>query len=205
MKGIQIYLQSKGYDLAIDGVIGNQTKKALTEFIQFTFRVKGYQYPSKGLVFIRTDKKLTNTFDDFVVLIKDGQAHTVAPCSTTAGKYWIQNPITHGGITGTAIAIEQQVLKSHTFVFRSDWNTLWLKMPYFQQTKPIEIYRDGNKDLNLNEGKTYKGLFGINMHRGGLGSFIDRWSAGCPVVPDKYWREIIRHFYNGEVIDFNLI
>jgi hypothetical protein len=205
MKHVQTYLKSKGFDLDVDGVIGNKTKEALTKYIKFVFGQKGYAYPTKGLVFVRTDNKLTNSFDDFVALIKDSEVLLVAPCSTTAGKYWVQNPITHGGIAGTAIAVEQQVLKSHTFVTKKDWSTLWLKMPYFQQTSQIEIYRDGDKDGDLDRGKTYRGLFGINLHRGGLGSFIDRWSAGCPVIPDAYWKQIIPHFFNGEKIDFNLI
>ena len=57
----------------------------------------------------------------------------------------------------------------------------------------------------LNTGTTQNGLFGINLHKGGLSSFVDRWSAGCLVVPQKHWELIIPHFYNGEQIDFNLI
>ena len=205
MKGLQIFLNSKGYKLDVDGVIGDKTKSALKEYVSNTFFQKKFTLPLKGLVYLRTDDKLTNSFDDFVVLFKSGNIEVIAPCSTTAGKYYVQNPITHGGITGTAIAVEQQVMGSHKFIYKQDWSTLWLKMPYFQQIKPINIFRDGNKDGILDRGKIYCGLFGINLHRAGLGSFIDRWSAGCQVVPDAYWKEIIKHFTEGEIINFNLI
>lgn len=205
MKKVQEYLNDKGFALKVDGVIGPKTKSSLMMYIRGQFYKKGYKLPSKGLVYFRTDNRLTNTYDDFVALIKDTEVHLIAPCSTTAGTYWVQNPITHGGITGTAIAIEQQVQGSHTFVTAKNWKTLWLQMPYFKQTKPIQIFRDGNKDDILNTGTTQKGLFGINLHKGGLSSFVDRWSAGCLVVPQKHWELIIPHFYNGEQIDFNLI
>ena len=81
---------------------------------------------------------------------------------------------------------------------------MWLGCPYFQQVKPIQIFRDGNKDGNLDEKVIQKGLFGINMHQAGLGNFIDNWSAGCQVVPKAYWLKVIPYFKNGEIIDFSL-
>jgi hypothetical protein len=82
---------------------------------------------------------------------------------------------------------------------------LWLGAPYFAQVGAMKIYRDGNKDNKIDEVNVQVGLFGINLHRAGLGSFIDNWSAGCQVVPDKYWFEVVKHFTNGEKIDFVLI
>ena len=78
-------------------------------------------------------------------------------------------------------------------------------MPYFKQIKAIDIYRDGNKDGAIDKTKTQNGLFGINFHRAGAGSLVDRWSAGCQVVPDAYWKEVIKYFTSGELIHFNLI
>ena len=124
---------------------------------------------------------------------------------TVGGKYYVQNPISYGGITGTAIAVEQQVVGSHKYVYKQDWSTLWLKMPYFQQVRPIDIFRDGNKDGVIDRGAKQFGLFGINLHRGGLGGLIDKWSAGCQVTPDVHWKEIIKYFSEGEIINFNLI
>jgi hypothetical protein len=206
MKGLQIFLKSKGYNLEVDGVIGKDTLSALKEYISAVFLNKKYVHVSKGLVYIRTDEKLTNSYDDFVVLFVGGEIVKVAPCSTTAGKYYVQNPISYGGITGTAIAVEQQVIGSHKYIYKQDWSTLWLKMPYFQQVRPIDIFRDGNKDAILDRKAPKQfGLFGINLHRGGLGGLIDKWSAGCQVTPDVHWKEIIKYFSEGEIINFNLI
>jgi hypothetical protein len=78
-------------------------------------------------------------------------------------------------------------------------------MPFFRQIEPMKIYRDGNKDNVINQGLQTTGLYGINLHRGGLGSIIERWSAGCMVVPDKYWSVWAKMFPNGYVMDFVLI
>jgi hypothetical protein len=196
MKQVQSYLNKFGCNLVVDGIIGPQTKEAVKKYIT---------NQKKGITWVRCDNMLTNTFEDFGVLWVGGDIALIFPCSTTAGKHYIQNPITHGGITGTAIAARQTVKYSHIFKTSANWKSLWLGAPYFQQVGAIKIYRDGNKDNKIDEINIQVGLFGINLHRAGLGSFIDNWSAGCQVVPDKYWFEVVKHFTNGEKIDFVLI
>jgi hypothetical protein len=196
MKQVQIYLNRFGCNLVVDGIIGEKTKAEISKYI---FNQK------KGITWVRCDDKLTNTFDDFGVLWVGSKVVDVFPCSTTAGKYYIQNPITYGGVTGTAIACQQIVKGSHQFKTSSNWKSLWLGMPYFQQIKPIKIYRDGNKDGVIDTNITQNGLFGINFHQAGLGNFIDNWSAGCQVVPKANWNNVIKHFSNNEIIDFVLI
>lgn len=196
VKQVQSYLNRFGCNLVVDGIIGEKTKAEIKKYI---FN------QNKGITWVRCDDKLTNTFDDFGVLWMAGEPVEVFPCSTTAGKHYIQNPITYGGITGTAIACRQVVKYSHVFKTSANWKSLWLGAPYFQQIKPIQIYRDGNKDGVIDKQTIQTGLFGINFHRAGLGSFIDNWSAGCQVVPDKYWFNIVKYFKDGEKIDFVLI
>lgn len=196
MKQVQTYLNRFGCNLVVDGIIGNKTKSEIKKYI---FN------QNKGITWVRCDDKLTNTFDDFGVLWVNGEVQEVFACSTTAGKHYIQNPITYGGITGTAIACQQIVKSSHQFKTSANWKSLWLGMPYFQQIKPIQIYRDGNKDSVIDKKTTQKGLFGINFHQAGLGNFIDNWSAGCQVVPKAQWNNVIKYFANNEVIDFVLI
>jgi hypothetical protein len=196
MKQVQSYLNRFGCNLVVDGIIGPQTKAEIKKYIT---------NQKKGITWVRCDDQLTNTFDDFGVLWVGGEVASVFPCSTTAGKHYIQNPITHGGITGTAIAARQTVKYSHVFKSAPNWKSLWLGAPYFAQVGAMKIYRDGNKDNKIDEINVQNGLFGINLHRAGLGSFIDNWSAGCQVVPDKYWFEVVKHFTNGEKIDFVLI
>ena len=167
MKQVQQYLNRFGCNLVVDGIIGSKTKIELKKYV---FN------QTKGITWVRCDKKLTNTFDDFAVLWVNGEVAEVFPCSTTAGKHYIQNPITYGGVTGTAIAAAQFVRGSHQFKTSSNWKSLWLGMPYFQQIKPIQIFRDGNKDAVLDEKVIQKGLNKIKM-------FI----LGFDLIIQKFW------------------
>lgn len=205
MKNLQTYLNSKGATLKPDGVIGSQTLTALDKYIKDEIKARKYKMPVDGLVWLRTDMVFSNKFDDFVVCYKAGRIVYVAPASTTAGDFYVYNPLTVGGFTGTAVAVAQQVTKSHRFVTGANWKNLWLGAPYFQQVLPITIQRDGNKN-NLVDGVTKQfGLYGINLHRAGIGNFVNKWSAGCQTVPDAHWFEIIKRFNLGQVIDFTLL
>lgn len=205
MKNLQTLLNKYGASLEPDGVAGRLTKEATTSFIETQINKRNWKKPEKGLVFLRLDQTLTNTFDDVVARFNGGEVDSVAPCSTTAGDFYIFNPITHGGVRGTAVACEQQVIQSHRFVTSKNWATLWLKGPYFQQVKSLQIYRDGNMDRKLDRVVLQAGNFGINWHRGGIGNIINNWSAGCMVTPDRYWWDMIVPFVNGELYDFTLI
>ncbi len=190
--------------LTADGIIGAKSIAALHNYVTAELKKRNWVMPADGLVWIRTDDRLTDTFDDFVAVYQGGVCVAAAPCSTTAGDYYIYNPITYGGITGTAVAQEQQVLQCHRFVTDAKWSNLWLKAPYFQQIRDIGIFRDGNKDRQLDTKITQRGNFGINMHRGWGGNRIYNASAGCLVVPDAYWFEIQKRFKLGQLIDFTL-
>lgn len=205
MRNLQTYLNSKGAKLEPDGIIGNQTLTALDSYIREQITARKYRMPVDGLVWLRTDMVFSNKFDDFVVCYKAGRIVYVAPASTTAGDFYVYNPLTVGGINGTAVATEQQVIGSHRFVTGAKWSNLWLGAPYFQQVLPITIYRDGTKDRQIDKKVTQFGLYGINFHRAGLGDWVNKWSAGCQVVPDKHWFEIVKRFNAGQTIDFTLI
>lgn len=208
MKKLQQLLLDKGYKLpkyGADGFPGTETFTALDQYVKNELTKRKWVMPTDGFVWIRMDQNLTNTFDDFVAVYKGGKCVMAVPCSTTAGDFWLFNPVTVGGITGTAIAAEQQVLRSHRFVTSRVWTSLWLNAPYFQQIRNIKVFRDGNRNRILDKLVNMLGLFGINFHRAGVGSFIDRWSAGCLVVPDRHWFEIVKLFTNGQEIDFTLI
>lgn len=187
-----------------DGIIGSKTLEATKFFLTEQTGKRGFTMPWTGLIYIRTDESLTNSFDDFVVRINKGIVDYISICSTTAGDYYIYNPVTSGGVTGTAVTAEQQVKFSHKFV-TGDWKKLWLNAPYFQQIKPLTIYRDGDKNRVLSKALSKVGLFGINLHRGGIGNAINNWSAGCNVTPDKDWYKIIEIFNNGDLMDYTLI
>lgn len=202
---LQQILNDRGFDLKPDGIIGPKTILALDTFIKSRFKHLQYPAPTKLLVGLRTDETLSNTFDDFMALIVNGRVIDVWECSTTAGKYWIQNPVTVGGVTGTAVLQVGYYPKMWKFVTAPNWANLWLKAPYFQQVSPCKVYRDGDKNAALDKRVTQTGLFGINGHRAGAGSFVDRWSAGCQVTPDAKWFRVVRCFQLGEVVDYCLL
>lgn len=194
-----------GIAVQVDGVIGSQSLTKALEFVTTSLKARNMIVPTKGLVWLRTDEVLSNTFDDFVVRFNGGVVDMICPCTTTAGDYYVQNPVTVGGITGTAIAAEQQVLGCHKFVSGRDWKKLWLNAPYFQQIQPISIYRDGDKDKVITKKLSKIGLFGINFHRMGLAFRINNWSAGCHGCLDTDWYRLIEIFEHDEKIDYTLI
>jgi hypothetical protein len=206
MQNLQTILKQQGYYTgAIDGIIGPLSLAATKQFIDAECTKRGWVKPVTDLVFLRTQKNLDNKFSDYCIRFNNRVADMVMPCSTRPGNYWIQNPVTVGGITGTAIAVQQQTIGSHRFTTSANWKSLWLGAPYFMQTGPIEIYRDGNKDLNIDTAIKTKGYYGINWHRGGIGSAVDQWSAGCLVVPDSRWFEAIKIFKPNALYNFTLI
>ena len=205
MKNFQTILKEKGYYKGeVDGIIGPMSLAATQQYVLDEIAKRKWVKPGTEFVWIRTDQTFDNKFADIVVRFNKGKADMVLPCSTTAGDFYVFNPLTVGGITGVAVAAEQQIIESHKFVTSKTWKSLWLGAPYFQQVRPITIYRDGNKNKNLDKSITQFGLYGINFHRGGIGSLVDRWSAGCQVVPDKHWFEAIKIFTNGQSTNFTL-
>ena len=206
MKAFQQILKDRGYySGAIDGIIGPLSLAGAKQWIDAEMNIRGWVKPVNDLVWIRTDQSFDNKFSDYVVRFSNRIADMIMPCSTRPGNYWIFNPVTVGGITGTAIACEQQVIASHRFMTSPNWKSLWLGAPYFYQEGSIEIYRDGNKDRKLDKTTKTRGWYGINFHRAGAGSFVDNWSAGCMVVPDARWFEAIKIFQPKQLINFTLI
>jgi len=206
VRNFQQILKDRGYyQGAIDGIVGPLTLTAAKQWIDAEMNIRGWVKPVNDLVWIRTDQKFDNKFSDYVVRFNNRIADMIMPCSTTPGDYIVFNPLTVGGITGSAVACEQQVIGSHKFVTAPDWKHLWLNAPYFFQAGAIEIWRDANKDRNLDKNIKTKGWYGINFHRGGIGHAVDTWSAGCLVVPDVRWFEAIKIFQNNQLINFTLI
>ena len=206
MKGFQQILKDRGYYQGnIDGIVGPLTLGGAKQWIDAEMDQRGWVKPVTDLVWIRTDQSFDNKFADYVVRFNNRIADMIMSCSTTPGDYIVFNPLTVGGITGSAVACEQQVIGSHKFVTAPDWKHLWLNAPYFFQAGAIEIWRDGNKDRKLDKKIKTKGWYGINFHRGGIGHAVDTWSAGCLVVPDKIWYQAIKIFKPNQLINFTLI
>lgn len=206
MKNLQTILKDKGYYSGnVDGIIGPLTLSGTKQFITDLISIRKWQQPQTEFVWLRLTKTFDNKFSDVCVRFNRTIADMILPCSTKAGNFYVYNPITSGGITGTAVATEQQVLNSHKFITSGTWSSLWLGAPYFYQSGVIEIYRDGNKNTTIDKNIKTKGLFGINFHRGGIGSIVDNWSAGCLIVPDSRWFEAIKIFKANQLTNFTLI
>ena len=147
---------------------------------------KGYVYFNKGKYNLniigvrRADTKVTNQFDDYIVVeyidmygIKTREAFAA---TTDPGLSSITNPISS---KGCAILAPGQ--------YRSCWKLGYHKGKYeaIVQYKPVKVYRDNNKDKVYDfDSKTIEeGIFGINIHKAGDNStIVNGWSAGCQVL-----------------------
>ncbi len=206
MKQFQQILKDRGYySGAIDGIIGSLSLAGAKQLVDAECNIRGWVKLVNDFVWLRLNQTFDNKFSDIVVRFSNRNADMILPCTTKAGNFYVYNPLTVGGITGVAVACEQQVIGSHTFTTSANWKSLWLGAPYFYQSGAIEVYRDGNKDATIDKNIKTKGYYGINFHRGGLGSIVDQWSAGCMVVPDKQWFEAIKIFQPNQKINFTLI
>lgn len=206
MRAFQQILKDRGYYSGnIDGIVGSLTLTGAKRFINDEIFKRNWQQPQTELVWLRLNQNFDNRFSDICVRFNNGIVDMIMPCSTKAGNFYVYNPITTGGITGTAVATEQQVINSHKFITSANWKSLWLNAPYFFQSGEIEIYRDGNKNATIDRTVKQTGHFGINFHRAGIGSAVDNWSAGCLVVRDSIWFEAIKIFKANQLTNFTLI
>ena len=147
---------------------------------------KGYVYFNKGKYNLniigvrRADTKVTNQFDDYIVVeyidMYGIKTREVFAATTDPGLSSITNPISS---KGCAILAPGQ--------YRSCWKLGYHKGKYeaIVQYKPVKVYRDNNKDkvYDFNSKTIEEGIFGINIHKAGDNStIVNGWSAGCQVL-----------------------
>lgn len=147
---------------------------------------KDYVYFNKGKYNLniigvrRTSTKVTNQFDDYIVVeyidMYGIKTREVFAATTDPGLSSITNPISS---KGCAILAPGQ--------YRSCWKLGYHKGKYeaIVQYKPVKVYRDNNKDKVYDfDSKTIEeGIFGINIHKAGDNStIVNGWSAGCQVL-----------------------
>ena len=155
-------------------------KKILKES-DFELYTKPYQLNIIGL---RSQSVESNTFDDEIHVfyaLPDGKwNYHVYVATTDPGTFWLNNPLYP---QGTAILEQGQYVDAYAIGLHKG------KYEALVQQKPVTVIRDYNRDaiLDFNNGKTQKGLFGINIHRAdsqGSTAFINKYSAGCQVFKD---------------------
>lgn len=150
------------------------------------FAKKGYAYFDSGkynlnIIGIRaTGNKVTNKFDDFIVVeyldIYGIKTRDIFPATTDPGLSSMLRPVNS---KGCAILVPGQ--------YRAAWMIGYHQGKYeaLVQAKPVKVYRDHNKDTvyDLNPKTIEEGTFGINIHKAGTNStLVNGWSAGCQVI-----------------------
>ncbi len=163
---------------------------------------KGYQFYSDDLklnfIWERTNEEITNIFTDYlyVVYLEGGKKKVICiPATTKPGlKGSIDSPITHEGVTGTAIIVPGQYVDAWTF---KDTTKEFSSYPYFRQFGKIDYWRDFNKDRTIDRVQFQDDkVFGTHWHRmsnnGTYGSGkINNWSLGCMGAPEPEFKKIL--------------
>ena len=152
------------------------------------FKKLGYAYFTKGyynlnIIGVRRDtkNKITNLFDDYLVVIYKTPHYSkrqIYNITTEPGTYYMIHHL--GNSKGTAILVPGQ--------YRGAWKIALHRGKYqaLCQRKPLAVYRDGNKDniYDMRPETIDNGIFGINIHRANaytIRQTIDQYSAGCQV------------------------
>lgn len=195
-------------NLVVDGRVGRFTNAAMQEMITRLkvnyFEANKYVWRSNrpNLIGFRMEsEKFTNQYDDYFLVVTDSEFYAV-PCSTKAGTPAVFNPVNP---KGTGILVAGQYLNAYQFVTAQNWQTLWTKKPYFMQIGTVSVWRDNNKNLIIDKVAAEKGFFGINIHRG-WGVLVFFSSAGCQVIPDLFWDELVvsKLFIDKQIYDYTL-
>lgn len=185
------------------------------ETIEKAYAKNGYDFFSVGdfnlnIFGIRADENTSNTFNDCICMFYKAQGiWTLFKTSATTdpGLFYRENPC---NVNGTAILVPGQ--------YKGGWRLGKHQGKYdaLVQNKPVDLYRDNNKDGALNRtGKIYHEMAGINIHRataieGKTSVQVDKWSAGCQVMASKddfdTFMRIVTHASKlyGEVFTYTL-
>lgn len=204
----QQYLVNRGYDIGtsgvnkngVDGNIGRLTLTATTNLIISDCAKNGFTFFRKNLYWFRADGIFDDKFSDFCATVVAGQCVAVSSATTMPGKYYVNNPVTVGGITGTGCRVAGQTIDSHVYV---KGKNKWSGKGFFKQIKDLLIYRDGNKDNKLDKNIVTKApsWFGFFLHAMGSGFSVWNWSAGCLGTPLSEWLiNIDPYFENGDKV-----
>lgn len=145
----------------------------------------GYVYFTKNcfnlnIIGIRSNEtKNNNIFDDYIVVEYYNSDRKliryVFQCTTNPGRYYLEHPTNR---KGCAILVPGQYRRTYGFGYHQG------KYRALVQVGAVKVYRDDNKDRNLdmNPDTIAEGFFGINIHKAGVDSkIIENWSAGCQV------------------------
>ncbi len=154
--------------------------------VRIAMRRKGYTIYKRpyelNIVGVRSPSTVPNSFDDFILVFyqdKNGRwVNHAYPATTDPGTYWLNQPMMP---QGTAILIEGQYKDTYEIgMHRNKYLAL------VQRLKMVSVWRDYDRDavLDFNNGVTYTGWFGINIHHAsnnGTTKTVEKYSGGCQV------------------------
>ena len=144
-----------------------------------------------NIIGIRADDRKSNTFNDLICLLYKTDGRWVLrkyAATTDPGLYYRQNPLNP---RGTAI------LKDGYYRGAFGIGLHHGQYRCLVQTKPLLLWRDGNRDGVLDfGGKVSEEMADIHIHRAsasGTSNLVDRWSAGCQVIASSAdWADFMR-------------
>lgn len=157
------------------------TIEQLTKTLQ-GLKFKIFTDGTLNIIGVRENFILNNKFEDKLYVWSSTIPLQEFTITTKPGKFWWEQFTMSKGV---AILTENQYLNSWMLgLHRGQYEAL-------VQTKPVTVYRDNNKNTNVDMDKTEQGLFGINIHRASnkwISPFVEKWSAGCQVFtnPSEY-------------------
>ncbi|MEB3214523.1 MAG: peptidoglycan-binding domain-containing protein [Leptolyngbyaceae bacterium] len=215
----------------LSAMLARETVKARGDFysapeITDRMRQAGYEVRTKryyvNMVGLRMNNRYENDFSDRLALVWTSAPNkweyreykwTTMPGTLGQGT---MNPITVLGITGTAVLKAGQYKDAYQFM---DTYQGWLRYPYWQQVRPVTVYRDGDRDFELElNAPNQVGLFGINLHRmsndgvetNTLNQAWVTWSMGCQGAPEPTFRRILpfarEHVrFHGTIFDYSVL
>lgn len=135
-----------------------------------------------NLFAVRANTGFTNTFNDVVGVIykndKDQWTLKKWDVTTDPGKFYLENLMNSDG---TGILVPNQYLEVYEIGLHKGEDAL-------VQRGNLSVYRDKNKDLVYDKDpkSIQTGMFAIDLHNANdlqKSTYIDKWSAGCIVVP----------------------
>jgi hypothetical protein len=161
-------------------------KDILDELVRLGYSIDRRKY-ALNVVGIRSDQKTSPVeFDDYIALFyfdENGKLEgEVVPATTDPSVNYLQKPM---NAQGTAILKSGQYKDTYTIgLHRGKYNALT------QRLAPVTVIRDSDRNAYINYlAPTYKGYFGINIHRASRGkrneAVIGLDSAGCQVFRDE--------------------
>lgn len=155
-------------------------------------RRKGYVYFNKGkynvniigVRHIKVGQKISNVFDDFIILEYPSEYNRkrhIYSATTKPGLTAFTTPVNE---KGTGILVPGQ--------YRAVYSVALHKGKYkalCQTNGPVKVYRDNNKNdiVDIIPEQIDEGYFGINIHRAdkyNTSKYVNSWSAACQVIQD---------------------